>query len=64
MRKIVMVGLMLAVCVAMTGCFTFDAQHNRDQKKIIMADLGLIHTDVDFLLDLEQPTLLDGGIYW
>ena len=64
MRRIVVTALLAAVCLTLTGCFTFDAQHNRDQKKIIMTDLGLIHTDVDFLMDLEKPTMLDGGIYW
>lgn len=64
MRRIVIVALLLAACVTLTGCFTFDAQHNREQKKMVMRDLSLIHTDVDFLLDLERPTMLDGGIYW
>ena len=64
MRRIVTAVLLLVVCVTLTGCFTYDAQHNRNQKKMIMTDLGLIHTDIDFLLDLEKPTMLDGGIYW
>lgn len=64
MRRIVTIALLLAVCFALTGCYSYDAQHNRAIKQMVMKDLSLIHTDIDFLLDLETPTMLDGGIYW
>lgn len=58
MRKLIWV-LALAVSMAtLSGCITFDAQHNRYQWRIIKKDIREIHQDIDFILGLEEESPL------
>ncbi len=65
MRKTIFAALALVLCMSLAGCYDpNNPEHNRLQKKIIMKDLSMIHCDIDFLLGLEEPTMVDCGIYW
>ena len=43
----------------MSGCWFFDAQHNRAHKKVIDSDISLIHEDLDWILALDKASTLD-----
>jgi len=59
MRKVVLALVTLAWCLAMSGCWFFDAEHNRKHWKIIKRDLMLIHEDLDWILALDEESPLD-----
>jgi hypothetical protein len=57
MRKLIMAVLLTSCCVAMSGCFTFDEEHNRAFVKTIRRDMMILHEDLDWMLlwDEESP---------
>jgi hypothetical protein len=56
--------LAVAACAAtLSGCFTFDAQHNRFHWRVIRKDLRELHADLDFILALEQESPLTDSYY-
>ena len=60
MRRVIGVLLIAAVLCPLAGCsFTMDAEHNRGHWEIIRADIREWHSDLDFLLGLDEPTLLE-----
>ena len=58
MRRLTLAITTAACCLALSGCWFFDAEHNRKHKKIILADIREIHEDLDFLLALEDVSPL------
>ncbi len=63
MRRLVLVALLVAASVSMSGCWFYDAEHNRRHNEIILRDIRALHEDLDFILALEEPSLLAEG-YW
>ena len=62
MRKAVLLLLLLAVVLTTPGCFmgfTMNAEHNKGHWEIIKKDIREWHSDVDFILGLDEPTLLE-----
>ncbi len=59
MRKVVLALLLVACCFSMSGCWFFDAEHNRGHRKVIERDFMLLHQDLDWILALDQPSPLD-----
>ena len=59
MRKVVLVLVLAVCCFALSGCWFFDAGHNRKHWKIVERDLWLIHEDLDWILALDEESPLD-----
>ena len=60
MRRFLILLAAAAVLCTVVGCaFTMDAEHNRGHWDIIKADLREWHSDFDFMLGLDEPTLLE-----
>jgi len=62
MRRLSMILLLVMVATVTSGCwfgFAMDAEHNRGHWEIIKTDLQEWHSDLDFLLGLDEPTLLE-----
>lgn len=59
MRRLVLMVFVAMACVTLSGCFTFDALHNRWHWYVIKKDLGLIHQDLDFILAMDEESPLD-----
>ena len=57
MRRFIMAGLLAVFCVSLSGCWFFDAKHNRLHYKVMKHDISMIHQDLDWilLLDKESP---------
>ena len=60
MRKMLLSLLLGVCCLSVSGCWFFDAEHNRKHWKIVKKDIGLIHDDMDFILALDEESQLDG----
>jgi hypothetical protein len=62
MRKLIMVTLLAAGCLSISGCMTFDEEHDRRIVGYWKNDIRSIHEDLDFLFycDQDSPT---GEIY-
>ena len=58
MRKLLIVLALLACSFIMSGCWFFDAEHNRQHMRIIKTDIREIHSDIDFILALEEESPL------
>ena len=50
MRKAVILLLLVVWCIGLTGCFSFNREHNRDIVRMWKRDLQLMHEDLDFIL--------------
>lgn len=59
MRRLIMAVVLASMCVAMSGCFTFDAEHNRRIWRNWKTDIRLMHQDIDFILALDEESPLD-----
>jgi len=57
-RVTLLLVMMVALCAA-PGCFTMEAEHNRGHWEIIRTDIREWHSDMDFILGLDEPTLLE-----
>lgn len=56
MRRIVVVALLVVACAGLSGCWFFDAQHNRKHWEVMKEDMRLIHQDLDWILLLEKKS--------
>ena len=56
MRRVVLAALLAVFCVSMSGCFFFDAKHNRMHYKVMKEDIRLIHQDLDWILLLDKKS--------
>lgn len=63
MRKLVLLLVLVSCCLTISGCWFYDAEHNRRHWKLIKRDLRAIHEDLDFILALEQESPLAEGYY-
>ncbi len=63
MRKFVTALALATSTVALSGCFTFDAGHNRHHMQIVRKDIRELHNDLDFVLGLEQESPLVDSWY-
>ena len=59
MRTLVLLLLVATVLCCVPGCFTMDAEHNKGHWECIRADVREWHSDLDFFLGLDEPTLLE-----
>jgi hypothetical protein len=59
MRRLVLALVVVACCFAMSGCFTFDSEHNRMHWKVIKRDVMLLHEDLDFILAMDEESPLE-----
>ena len=62
MRKLIVAALLAAACLSLSGCMTFDEEHDRKILGYWKGDIRSIHEDLDFILYLDQPSGL-GEIY-
>ena len=63
MRRLMLVLALIGCCFSLSGCWFFDAEHNRGHWKIIKKDLRAIHQDLNFILALETETTLADDRY-
>ena len=56
MRTIIMVAILAVVCVGLSGCWFFDAKHNRKHYEVFKQDMALIHEDLDWILLMEEKS--------
>ena len=40
------------------GCYSTDKRHNAAHNRVIKKDMKLLHQDLDFVLGLDQPSIL------
>ena len=60
MRRLVMILALIGICLSLTGCWFFDAEHNRSHWEYMKMDARAIHQDLEFILALDRkPTLVD-----
>ena len=60
MRRFILSLTLIGCCLSLSGCWFFDAEHNRKQEDYIKADLRGIHQDFDFFMGLDhKPYLVD-----
>ena len=59
MRTVLCLALLLVAVCGLTGCFTMDAEHNKRHWEIVKADFQELHADADFVLGLDEPTMLE-----
>lgn len=62
MRRFALVMMLAGALSGLSGCFTMDAEHNRHHWEIIKTDIREWHSDLDFLLGLDKPTMLQSNI--
>ncbi len=56
MRRIVLIALLGLMCTSLSGCWFFDAAHNRKKYEYMKHDMKLIHEDLDFILLLDRKS--------
>ena len=62
MRKLIMVALLAVSCVSLSGCMTFDVDHDRKIVRYWKNDIRSIHEDIDFILYCDEDSGI-GEIY-
>ena len=56
MRRLIFVGLLVGFCMSLSGCWFFDAKHNRDHYQTMKHDMNLIVQDLDWILLLDHKS--------
>jgi len=56
MRRLILAAMLAISCVSLTGCWFFDAKHNRKHYQVMKHDLHLIHQDLDYILLLNHKS--------
>ena len=62
MRKLIFAALLAGSCLSLSGCMTFDEEHDRKIIGYWKGDIRMIHEDLDFILYCDQPSGI-GEIY-
>ncbi len=62
MGKLIMVALLAMGCLSVSGCMTFDEEHDRQIVRYWKTDIRAMHEDVDFLLYCDMDSTI-GEIY-
>ena len=62
MRKLILLALLGAACLSISGCMTFDVDHDRKIIGYWKGDIRMIHEDLDFIFYMDQPSGI-GEIY-
>lgn len=62
MRRIVLIVVLACSMSGLVGCFTMDAEHNKRHWEVIRKDIREWHSDLDFILGLDQPTMLESHV--
>jgi len=62
MRKLIFAALLAGACVSLSGCMTFDEEHDRKIIGYWKQDIRAMHEDIDFILYCDEPSQL-GEIY-
>ena len=63
MARTLLVCMLLAALVCVSGCFTYDPVHNQSHLYMIKNDLRIIHEDVDFMLGFDTPSHASRSLY-
>jgi len=59
MFKLIMNSIIFLVIMAfITGCYSTNKRHNAAHNRTIKKDMQLLHQDMDFILGLDQPSIL------
>ena len=58
MRKLLLALALVGCSFLLSGCWFFDAEHNRKHKRFMLIDIAEIHSDLDFLFALEEESPL------
>ena len=56
MRTLILVAVLAVLCIGLTGCWFFDAKHNRMHYEVFKQDMRLIHQDIDWILLSEEKS--------
>jgi hypothetical protein len=56
MRKLILTVALACFALGTSGCFFFDAAHNRKHLDVIRHDLKLIHEDLDWIFMVDQKS--------
>ena len=59
MRRLLVLLALVGVVCCLTGCFTMDAEHNKEHWEIVKKDIREWHSDADFIMGLDEPTLME-----
>jgi hypothetical protein len=62
MGKLIMVALLAAACLAISGCMTYDEDHDRKIVGYWKNDIRMMHEDLDFIFYCDQDSGI-GEIY-
>jgi hypothetical protein len=56
MRTAILVTLLALSCLALSGCMTFDLDHDRKIVGYWKDDIRMMHEDIDFILYCDEPS--------
>ncbi len=62
MRKLILPALLAATCLSLSGCMTFDQDHDRKILSYWKNDIRSMHEDIDFILYCDEDSGI-GEIY-
>jgi hypothetical protein len=58
MHKLIMTALLAAACLSISGCMTFDQEHDRQIVRYWKNDIRAMHEDIDFILYCDMDSIL------
>jgi len=59
MRTLLLSALLAACCLALSGCITYDEDHDRKIVRYMKRDIMLMHEDLDFIFALDEENPLE-----
>jgi hypothetical protein len=62
MRKLIVAALLAGSCLALSGCMTFDTEHDRKILGYWKNDMRAMHEDIDFILFMDPDSNFEGSI--
>jgi len=62
MQKIIFAALLVAACLSLSGCMTFDEEHDRRILGYWKNDMRALHEDIDFITFCDPDSNFEGSI--
>ena len=59
MRTLLLSAFLTACCLALSGCLTYDVNHDRKIARYMKTDIMLMHEDLDFIFFLDEENPLE-----
>jgi hypothetical protein len=63
MRTFMFVALLAVCCLGLSGCFTYDADHNQRILRSWEMDIRGLHQDIDFIMGFDDDKSMMESYY-